>query len=470
MTLKVHRDKGRQFLNRRNFLRGAAGVSLGLPFLEGLPERSAWAQDDKPIFSFFVCAVDGCFPENFFPAETGPLVEAEMAASDRATVSLARHAQNLLFLSNINWVTAPMADAHIEGLCQVLTARPHTGSATSATSSGPSADAVIASILHPDLSLINLYGGNLRNGYAAQRLSFTAAGELAPVIDSPYTLYQQLVGLTVPGGMTPEGDPASELLLTSRNSIHDLVREELQDLMANPRLSAADRQRLDQHFQAVRDAEVIMDGMGNDAVEACSTQGLDVTKIEALEEYMYNSRATEEIVGLHMSLVALMFACNYRRTATLQWGDPVDKTIYDVPSNARGWPMSFIDHKTQSDSAGGNDALAMQAHHEIDVLRLQTLAGGLDHFEARGLVDQSFVMWTLNYRDGPAHSYRNIPHIIWGNAGGMLKQGEYLKCSVDGSNNNLLLNTLITAAIQDTGQVVEDFGEGDPGLLEDILA
>ena len=30
-------------INRRAFLRGAGTVAIGLPFLEGLPERSAWA-------------------------------------------------------------------------------------------------------------------------------------------------------------------------------------------------------------------------------------------------------------------------------------------------------------------------------------------------------------------------------------------------------------------------------------------
>ena len=35
----------RPIINRRAFLRGAGTVAVGLPFLEGLPERSAWAAD-----------------------------------------------------------------------------------------------------------------------------------------------------------------------------------------------------------------------------------------------------------------------------------------------------------------------------------------------------------------------------------------------------------------------------------------
>ena len=37
---------------------------------------------------------------------------------------------------------------------------------------------------------------------------------------------------------------------------------------------------------------------------------------------------------LHMQLVALAFACNYNRVATLQWGDGTDGTKYSVPSNS----------------------------------------------------------------------------------------------------------------------------------------
>jgi len=49
----------RKVVNRRAFLYGAGGVAIGLPFLEGLPERSAWAANATPIFTFFMCAACG---------------------------------------------------------------------------------------------------------------------------------------------------------------------------------------------------------------------------------------------------------------------------------------------------------------------------------------------------------------------------------------------------------------------------
>ena len=447
---------------RRAFLRGAAGAAVALPFLESMPERSPWAADNKPVFAFFICSMGGVVRSQFLPDTTGPLTQAGLAASGKATGQLAAHANNLLLLSGIRFpLSANTGDAHVNGLCAAITGTaPLPGtSAAAAMASGPSADAYIAAKVHPGKLPISLYAGNVKNGYAAARLSFSGPGQLLPVIDNPYNLYLELMGLAAPGGaMTPEAEAAARTLIQSRNSIHDLVREDLQELMQHPRLSTADRQRLQLHFDSIRDAEVTMTRM-------CSTAGLDVTTLEALKTYKYDAHRTDEMVRLHMSLVAMAFACNHRRAASLQWGDPYDRTIYDVPANLeRQWLFTYISHGAMSDSASGNDALAAVAHAQIDVVRMQTLAAGLDHFKARGLADQCFVMWTNHYAEGPPHGFTNIPHIIWGNGGGYLKQGQYVDAG--DTTNNRLLNTLISAAIQDTHTVEENFGDGTRGMLD----
>jgi hypothetical protein len=337
--------------------------------------------------------------------------------------------------------------------------------------SGPSADVVIASHVHPDLEPLTLYAGQ-RTGYIDEKLSFTTSGQVRAAIQNPYTLYMELMGLATPGGgMTPDGERAARLLAQSRNSIHDLVRDDLTALMQNSRLSSADRQRLQQHFESIRDIEIGMGGTGNDPADRCSLEGVDVARLEAYQEYTYDrNTTTEETLRLHMSLVALAFACNYRRTATIQWGGGYDTTVYNVPSNPDGFRFSWIAHRNQSDGGNGTPIPnAEQAHAEIDAVRMRSFSAGLDHFKARGLEDQCFVMWTNHFRDSPLHSFANIPHIIWGNAGGYLRQGEHI--DVGTVTNNHLHNTLISAAIQDTGTTVEDFGDLETGgLLEEIRA
>jgi hypothetical protein len=279
------------------------------------------------------------------------------------------------------------------------------------------------------------------------------------------------MGLVSPGGTpTPGSDEAKRLLFTSRKSIHDLVRDELKALMANSRLSAADRLRLQHHFDSIRDMENTMDGMGTDMANRCTWEGVEVTKLQALENFVFKTDGMiEDIVRLHMSLVALAFACNYNRTATLQWGDGTDETHYQTPSALElGWTFNQICHRIMSDSATGNNPTAALAHAEIDVVRMKTLAAGLDHFKARGLQDKSFVLWMNGLGECPSDSTRNVPHIIWGNGGGYLKQGTYVDAA--NVNNNRILNALISAAIQDTGETVENFGTGTAGRLEVVLA
>lgn len=469
MKLRYGRQRSR--LNRRSFLSGATGVSVGLPFLESLPERSAWAAGDDPVFSLFICAVDGVVPAKFFPDSLGSITQSALAAAGKATSALAAHADKLLFVKGINWpLAAGTGEPHAQALCMAFTAVPPIGASSTAMAGGPSADWVIAEKVQPGIAPLTLYAGNIRNGYIEERVSFRAPGEVTAGTDNPYVLYQQLIGLVAPDGTpVPGSEEAMRLLAESRNSVHDLVRDDLSALMSNSRMSTSDRQRLQQHFDAIRDLEVTMDGMGDDLLARCTSEGLELSRLEALETFTYNRNGMiEDIARLHLSLVALAFACNYNRTATLQWGDGTDQTVYDVPSNERGWPFNHICHRTQSDSAVGTDALAAEAHAEIDVVRMQTLAAGLDHFEARNLADKSFVLWTNGFADGPSHSFRNVPHIVWGNGGGHLAQGAY----VDAGNvgNNQLLNALITAAIKDTGETMETFGEGTPGQLEAVLA
>jgi hypothetical protein len=462
---------GRPGLNRRAFLCGAGTLAIGLPFLEGLPERSAWAADSSPVFSLFIVAACGVVGKKFFPDATGALTTSSLAAmTDKATSVLAPHAANLLFVKNINFpMGGPTSCGHAQGLCQSLTAAPSMGNANTAYSTGISADMVIAKAVNPNAGdPLTLYAGNKR-GYIAERISFrgSGAGQVRAADDNPYTLYSKLVGLTqtAPGGGV---DPVAAELLATRKSVNDLVRGQINDLLKNPKLSADDRLRLQQHFDGIRDAEVTMNNMGL----ACTEAGLSTSQLDALKSgYAFKTNGMiEDVAKLHLELVALAFACNFNRVATLQHGEGTDSTKYNVPSNASlGWPFHHLSHRVQSDAATGSNPTAEQAHAEIDVLRMKTLLHGLDAFKARGLFDKSFIMWTNHVADGPSHSFRNVPHIIAGNAGGYLKQGAY----IDAGNvtNNKLFNTLIPAAIRDVNSEIPNFGSGTgTGQIAGMLA
>jgi hypothetical protein len=449
-------------INRRAFLR-AGTIAIGLPFLEGMPLRSAWAADAPPVFSLFIVAACGVVGKKFFPDATGQLTAASLAAmSDKATSVLAPHAANLLFIKGINF---PMANVtgcgHAQGLCQVLTAAPSAGSAAAAYAQGISADMVIAKAVNANgADPLTLYAGNRKNGYIAERISFKGggAGQVRSADDNPYSLYAKLVGLATSGSGGPAvNDPIANELITSRKSVNDMVRAELNSLLASPSLSKDDKERVQQHFAAIRDAEVSMGAMGS----ACTKDGLATSQHEALQSGLAfkTNGMIEDVAKLHLELVAMAFACNFNRVATLQHGDGTDATKYNVPSNAGlGWPFHHLSHRVQSDAQTGNNPTAEQAHAEIDVLRMKTLLHGLDQFKARGLFDKSIVLWTNHVADGPSHSFRNVPHIIAGNGGGTLKQGQFIDAA--NATNNRLFNSLIASAVRDKTQWSMNFGQG----------
>ena len=462
----------RPTVNRRAFLRAAGTVAIGLPFLEGLPERSAWAAGNAPVFTMFMVAACGVVGNKFFPAAVGPITQASLtAATDKAVSVLAAHADNLMFIKNVNFpLGGPTSCGHAQGLCQSLTAAVPGGSGQSSYSTGISADMVIAKAVNPSAGdPLTLYAG--AKNYIAERISFKAAGagQVRAADLSPYTLYSKLVGLTTTSstGATTT-DPVAAELVATRRSVNDLVRAELTSLMNNPALSAADTQRLKQHFDAIRDAEVTMSTMAT----GCTKDGLSTSQLDALSKGIAftSNGMIEDVVKLHLELVAMAFACNYNRVGTLQWGDGTDGTKYSVPSNASlGWPFHHLSHRVDSDSATGSNPTAEAAHAEIDVLRMQSLLHGLDAFKARGLQDKSVIMWTNHIADGPSHSMKNVPHIIWGNGGGFLKPGQF----IDAGNvtNNHLLNTVITAAIRDKSTDTVNFGLGTgTGMISGMLA
>jgi hypothetical protein len=121
-----------------------------------------------------------------------------------------------------------------------------------------------------------------------------------------------------------------------------------------------------------------------------------------------------------------------------------------VPSNSGlGWTFHQLSHRIQDDVASGTNPTAEAAHHEVDTLRMQTFLAGLDAFKAHGLENNAQIVWTNTLADGPSHSTRGVPMIVWGSGGGYLKQATYIDTA--GTQNAQVLNTLMAAATQGAG-------------------
>lgn len=427
-------------LSRRALLRGAGTTGLLLPFLESIPERSAFAQNDDPRFGLFICGANGVAqeygqePERFWPTEPGALTKDKMLAEsvERSTGLLADYADRLLIVSGMRYPQSMMGDTHARGHVMCLTGLPGDGPSTSVTSTGPSIDWVIAE--HAGGTPLNTYAG-MKGGYVDDRLSFRSAGKLVVAEQDPKNVYLQLAGLL--DGASGGASPAALELARRRKSVNDLVREDLRGLLSDPRLSAGDRQRLDLHLSVIRDIEVEVGRTG------CSEKNLSLDEILAIGPRGY----IEDVARLQMQLIGVAFSCNMTRSATLQWGDGGgDGTRYVIDGETLE-RFHFISHRIASDgSIGPVIEGAAEMHAKIDRVRMETFKTLLAHWGQLStpqgtLFDSALAMWTTDVAVGPSGSFQNLPVIIAGSPGGRLRQGQYLK--LPSFTNTQLLKSLL---------------------------
>lgn len=447
--------------NRRAFLYGAGTTGLALPFLEGIPERSAFAAGEDAAFALFICAANGVVqgvgqePDRFWPSEVGALTQSGMEAdsAERCTGLLSDYADRLLIVRGIDHAAPNQttADTAAAGLAMCLTGLPYEGASNQATSTGPSADWVIARAA--GVEPLTLYAGR-KLGYVDERLSFSEAGQVTPAEGDPYQVYLKLAGLLDMDDMP--SDAAHDLALR-RKSVNDLVREQLMTLRSSTRLSQADRERLDLHFSAIRDVENTL------ASTTCTSRFLDLDAIESIGAQGF----TEDLAQLQMQLAGLAFSCNLTRAATLQWGDGVDKTIYEIDGEKVD-NFSFISNRVQSDGTTGNAIPnAVEIHAEIDRIRMRSFKTLFDRWSElttpRGpLLDSAFALWTCSKADGPSDSFRNLPILIAGSPLGRLKQGQYI--DVGGVSMARLLTSLIEVCGVDASTFADAAG-GLPDVL-----
>jgi hypothetical protein len=447
-------------------LKGVAGAALAVPFLEGM-RRVGAAEPENKVYSFFIRQGNGCQqagynnePERFWPRSLGTLTKDILGTtnSDRTLAILADYATKLTLVRGTRFGFPGIGCGHSGGLNQVLTASNLTGNGKDTLAQGVSIDYFISQRKNaPGIEPLTLMSGP-QAAYIAHGLSYSGPGQLRGAKNNPFAVYTSLMGVS--------GSPeVLQQLATRRKSVNDLVRTEMQDLLGSPKLSGSDRQRLDMHFQSIRDLEVGM---------ACTLSADKVTSMDQVKTVFEANENRLKVADMMCELAALAFACDATRTGTLQIGTGNDGTRYTVDGVLQN-TFHRISHRIDSDGSEGTPiANADLLHHGVDKLFAGVFKRFLDRMSAYlgpsggTLLDDSIVLWTNDLANGPPHSYSNIPQVMAGGAGGFLKTGQY----IDAGNvtHNKLLNTIINAVgIRNADDSYYD-SFGDPSLQKGVIA
>jgi Protein of unknown function (DUF1552) len=454
-------------LGRRNFLRGLGTVAVGLPFLEALVPREVRGKSE-PIkrFAVFFCC-NGVNMQRWFPQGDFGALSAELL-SGTANETLAPYVSKLLFprgvhMSPRGWgLDGGEGDDHGKGMAHKLTAQ---YADSNWLAMGPSVDQVIAAAVNPGSAGSRKPPLTLRVGRPSQYkdfdyISYTGPSQAVLGINNPWNAYADFMSL---GGTAEAPNAASDRIARRRHSVLDLVGEQFKSLSQAP-LSAADRVKLDAHFTAVRALETTMTGAGG-LLTACADADLTLRaqKFEGSISLGNEDSEYPLIADLQVEIMALAFACDANRVASLQFGSGAAGPVFNWDDINHEYNHHKLSHGKVRDDCFGestDDGCSNIDNYEDKLFaidrwyqaRFAHLLSRLDAYpeaDGRSVLDNSVVLYSNELSDGKTHSFSNMPYILAGSAGGALKQGQHLLLG-DGSSydvekapHNRLLNTLV---------------------------
>ncbi len=442
-------------IGRRTFLVGA-GATLGLPILEGLLPKKAKAATTPPFLAI-VCSDNGVVQaktgeaEAWWPTQIGPLTQASMTADmpTRSTGVLNSYADKLLIVRGVGHSLSATGCNHASACSQILTGTAKiNGTGSQAQSSSASVDTVIAQAVNPPgVDPLFLHAGMYQAGGSGfnipSYISYIGSNQQRPGIDSPLKAYQRMIGsLDTTGGSDPN-------LSLRRKSVNDVLRDQINALLARPELTADDKQRLQQHLATIRDVEV--------AISAVTMPADKVAQMTTMDAAPYANANHETIQTLHMDLMVFAINSGYTRVAVLQVGDREDDHVYTI--NGTSVQFHTASHRTLPNS--------YQLCQQIDRIQLTHFQYLLDQLSAIStpngpLLDQGVAVNTNQLSTGPDHGFHPLPFLMAGTAGGFLKKGQYVDAG--SASTAQMLNTLAKAV-----GVTTQMG-GQAGVISAIVA
>ena len=344
-------------LSRRSWLRGAAGIGVGLPLLECmLPSRSAAQAKSTPKRYAVVFAGQALGGDEYAKdqqrvngeslTQAGhhivPMQEGEGYELTTPLRPLAALREDFSLVSGLRipystTSTEPadvpeggaFRDFHGGGASPLLCGVRSTSS--SFTAAGISSDQAVAALHAGQTALPSLV---LRaqpsfylSGYSfsgRQRISYRGKNDPIEAQDSPRTAFMSLFL-----GFTPSAGSQQAMLtwnLRARRSVLDLITQKRQRLMAI--LGAADRARIGRHFDEIRALEQRLSQMPEASTDRCvppKDPGADLavggdnsgaTSSDIATNTGYSGE--HERARFMLDLVHMAFVCDLTRVATLQ--------------------------------------------------------------------------------------------------------------------------------------------------------
>jgi len=433
-------------LNRRTFLRGLS-AAMALPLLDSMvPTLStrAHAAAKTPVRLGYLASPNGFVGAS--PKSPAPFMWTPKAAGTNFEFSptlkpLEPFRDQLNVFSNLAQLNGrALGDGpgdHARAAATFLTGvHPYrTGGAD--VKLGISADQIAAKELGKFTQLSSLelglesqpLAGNCDSGYTCAYMTMSWRSETVPVPAeiNPRAAFERLFG---DGENT---DPAARSArLADQKSILDYVSESLGRLQG--RIGVADRRKLDEYFESVRDIERRIQ-----LAEAQNTE----TQLPMMDkpssiphDYMQYSR-------LMMDLMVVAWQSDMTRVASFMMGREGSNRAYTEIGIPDG-------HHSISHHQNNMDLVAKLL--KIDELHVSMFAYLLDKLKNTKdgdgtLLDHSLIMFGSSISESNLHTHDELPIVLAGSGGGRIVGNRHIVAPPETPLNNLFLNMFDVADV-----------------------
>jgi len=433
-----------QSLSRRLFLRGA-GVAMALPWLESAPAWGAAAAGPatappKRFVAQFMG--NGINPDHWWARGEGATMELSKSLEPLAPFRAQLNVINGLFNKPSTGV-----GIHPGMTGNILSGMPLQKGAV--LRGGISVDQVLANrigaesvqpslVLACEQPLTGYHETNFSMAYSSH-ISWHSADSPVPCEVYPSLAFDSL--------FENSGSRRNE-------SILDRVRDDAAGLRR--RVSAADRQRLEEYLAGVREVEQRAQRLRDDREKAAARAADRGKRLEAMKR---PDNGLPEDLRDHMRLmcdiVALALQTDRTRIATMLMCRDLSGLFYP-----------FLDVRDAHHPASHYDRSdGYERVTRFYVGQLAYLAGRLQAMpEGEGTVlDNTCLLWLSNMWSGSQHDNRHLPVLTVGGLGGALKTGRVLDYRAAGDENRKLCS-LYLGLMDRMGVELPRFGDADTRL------
>jgi len=446
-----------KYMSRRTVLRGM-GAAVALPFLEAMiPARRLFAQaaPAKKLRFIALEMVHGSAGSTQFGIQKNlwapSAVGNDFDLSPSALSPLEPFRSYVTIVSNTDVrnaeaFTAPeIGGDHFRSSAVFLTQSHCKQTQGSDLHAGVSIDQIFANkygqetpIPSMQLCIENVdQSGGCSYGYSCaytDSISWATASQPLPMIRDPRVVFDQLFGV----GATPA--ERRERRAEDR-SILDWLGTSVNRLKKD--LGAADRARLDEYLEDVREIERRIQ-----KVEAYNTSGepreLPGAPIGVPDSF-------SEHVKLMFDLQALAFASDTTRVFAFKLGRDASNRVY--PDSGFKGAFHSASHHQEKDDRILDFAKINKYHVSLVPYFLEKLKNTPDG-DGASVLDNSVIVYGSPMGDSNVHNHKRVPMFIAGHAGGALKGNMHVKAA-DGTP---MANAMLTVAHK-LGLEMPSFGD-----------